>query len=382
MNSTVHDLLDLALRWIHLIAGIMWIGNSMLFNWLDRNLEQGKIWLVHGGGFYDIEKKQLTPSELPTVLHWFKWQAYSTWITGFLLLGVVYYMGSGALLIDPNVSDISAHEAMAVGLGMLVVGWLFYDSIWRSPLRRYSRLTMGICLVGCAVVIYFATHIFSGRAAVIQVGAMLGTLMAGNVFFHIIPSQRQLVRDTEEGRPQNQLVAANAKQRSIHNNYLTFPVLFMMVSNHFPIIYANRNSWLILIIISCMGASIRHFMNIRFVYDGWLKWALASAIFGISTTAYLVIPKSVLYEPKVVLFSDVQQIIQNRCVSCHSATPTDKVFTVPPNGVRFDHAQEIRLFSNRIYERAVVSKTMPLANQTKMTEEERATLAAWFMGNP
>lgn len=417
MESTLHELVDMVLRWVHLIAGIMWVGNSMLFNWLDRSLFKpgepppartasdttrgeglpipaeraardgevlvGTIWMLHSGAFYEVEKKFLAPSHMPAVLHWFKWQSYTTWITGALLLGLVYYSSGGALMVDPSVAPMSAGTATAIGAGFIVGSFIVYDLLWRSPIAKQEGIAVAISLALVCVVVWELTHLLSGRAAFIHVGAMLGTLMAGNVFFHIIPSQRELIAATRAGRPQDLAIANHAKQRSIHNNYMTFPLLFTMLSNHFGSIYGHKYSWLLLGILFVGGAGARHFLNIRFTFEAWKPAFAAIVIASLGAVTLIVAKVQPQAAPVVsgerVSFTTVELVIGQRCVPCHSANPTDKSPPLPPPGIRFDTADEIKTFAERIKARAVVSRTMPLNNKTGMTDEERDLLARWLM---
>ncbi len=286
VEQGVRELLDVLFRWVHLIAGIMWIGNSLLFNWLDRNLIRddgaddrhvGRIWLLHSGGFYDVEKKSLAPRDMPAVLHWFKWQAYTTWMSGVALLVLLYWTGGATLMIDPGVAAIGpAQAAVGIGVGVVVGGWVVYDGIWRI-LGRFEPVAIALSIAALAAVIWGLTHVLSGRAAFLHVGAMLGTCMAGNVAMHIIPSQRRLVAATREGRPQDLAVAKHAKQRSIHNNYMTFPLLFTMLSNHFSSLYGSRYAWLLLGVLFVGGALVRHWLNVRFTFRAWMP-ALAATV--------------------------------------------------------------------------------------------------------
>lgn len=391
MNATLHELLDLTVRWVHVIAGIMWIGNSLLFNWLDRNLRpleqpkegvQGKIWLLHSGAFYEVEKKLLPPGmPYPEKVHWFMFQNLTTWVSGITLLIVVYYMGGAAYMVDPAVANISTTTAIAIGVGTLVLGWLVYDGLWRSPIGKNSALAAAISFVLLIAVTFGLSRVLGGRAAYIHVGALLGTLMTGNVWFYVVPAQRELVAATRAGKAQDPALSYRAKQRSIHNNYMTFPVLFIMVSNHFPSTYGNTLNWLILAILMVGGAVVRHFMNIRFTYGPWLRYAAATAIIALALATILMAwqrgPTSAAASGPVS-FVAARDVIQRRCVQCHSATPTDNQFTVAPAGVMFDNPEVIQRMAARIKERAVVSKTMPFGNKTNITDEERALLGAWI----
>ncbi|MGN6110395.1 MAG: urate hydroxylase PuuD [Kofleriaceae bacterium] len=393
----LNDLLDVLFRWAHLIAGIMWIGNSMLFNWLDRNLEksgalsrlsQGKIYMVHSGAFYDVEKKLLAPGELPRVLHWFKWQNGFTWMTGIALLVVVYYMSNGAAggLVDPNVYAMDRSIAITLSVGSLLTGWILYDGLWRSYGERNPRVATALSVVMLFGAIYGFSQIFSGRAAYIQTGVLIGTLMTGNVWLCIMPSQRSLIQATRDGKEQDPVLSLRAKQRSIHNNYFTFPLLFIMVSNHFGAAYAHHLNWLILIAVMVGGAGVRHFMNVRYLGEGVqrppIAWfAPGTAMAGIAIAGLLVISRvpraSGVEIAEPVGFARAQEILVTRCTQCHSAQPTDDVYKSPPNNIVFDTPEHIRLLAPRIRERAVVQRTMPLINKTSMTDRERAELGKW-----
>ncbi len=392
VNGQVRELLDLVIRWVHLIAGIMWIGNSLLFNWLDRNLEkpkdappgyEGKIWLLHSGGFYDVEKKLLQPSQLPERLHWFKWQNFATWASGICLLFVVYYSGGGALLVDPSVSKIGVPIAMVIGVGAIVASWLFYDFVWISPLSKRPAIASALCFLYVGALAFGLTHVLSGRAAYIHVGVVLGTIMTGNVWFVIMPSQRELVAATKEGREQDPKIGKRAKLRSIHNNYMTFPLLFIMVSNHFPSTYGSKLNWLVLGVIAVGGATVRHLLNIRFQYKRWLP--MTSGVIAVTVTALYVLTRPevrpsapVTAEAPKVSFHTVRGVIHQRCQPCHSAHPTDSVWKVAPAGVMFDSPAQIRRMAPRIKERAVVSRTMPLQNKTGITQAERDMIGDWI----
>jgi len=403
MDPILRETLDLAVRWLHLIAGIMWIGNSMLFNWLDRNLIKrqgdperkiGEIWLLHSGGFYQVEKKQLAPSEMPEILHWFKWQAYTTWMSGFFLLAIVYYLGGRAFLVDPQVADLSHGTAVALSLGLLAGGWLVYDLLWRT-LGNRQRLATALSLMLVAAFVYGVTHLFTARAAYIHVGVLLGSLMAGNVFMHIVPSQKQMVAATQAGQMADPALGARAKTRSIHNNYMTFPVLFAMVSNHFPSTWGNELNWLILGVLILGGATVRHFLNIRFHFPRWLPALLTTVVLTLGTLVYLVTPRSTGQvvnaapavdgiavngmAPERITFPIVRAVIDQRCTACHAAKPTDPVFaSAPAGGIMLDTPEHIRAQAERIKFRAVVTKTMPLANKTGITPIERELLGRWI----
>ena len=385
--STAHlrELLDLLIRWVHLIAGIMWIGNSLLFNWLDRNLErpagspegfEGRIWMVHSGGFYDVVKKQLEPGQLPERLHWFKFQNLTTWVSGIFLLIVVYYLGGAALMLDPQVRALGPEAAVAIGAGAIVGAWIVYDLLCRVLIKESVLFgIVGFTFLG--LLSYALTHFLSGRAAYIHVGVILGTIMTGNVWMVIVPSQRELIAATTEGRAQDPAIGKKAKQRSIHNNYMTFPLLFMMISNHFPSTYGQHLNWVVLIVLMVGGALVRHFMNIRFVYTGWFVGATVTILASVLALFVLTKPKAAAAPMPTVAFARAHEIVAKRCMPCHSDRPTDELFKVAPNNIKMDTPEQIRFLAPRIKERAYNLKTMPLANRTQMTDEERAELAAW-----
>ena len=392
MDSSFRELLDLVLRWLHVIAGIMWVGNSLLFNWLDRNLQKregkpkehiGDIWLLHSGAFYEVEKKMLAPGKMPDVLHWFKWQSYTTWLSGISLLIVVYYMGDGSYLVEAG-GKYSVDVAKDVGLGLLFLGFGVYDLLWRIIGKRAERLAHALSIGLLVAVVFIATHVFSGRAAYIHVGAVIGTCMAGNVFFHIIPSQRELVAATQSGREQEMSFSVRAKQRSIHNNYLTFPLLFLMVSNHFPSSYGSTKSAFVLLFLIVIGAGIRHVLNIRFDFKAWPLAFTTVLVIGIVGTGWFFgIRKggsAAGTQVERVAFSRVQLVIRDRCSPCHAEHPTDPTVQTAPNGVMFDTPEQIKAYSDRIKARAVISKTMPQGNKTGITEEERDLLGKWILG--
>lgn len=396
------DLLDLVARWVHAIAGIMWVGNSMLFNWLDRNLRPrpepdsyGDIWLIHSGGFYLAEKNkgERIPGgglALPRPLHWFKWQAYTTWWSGAVLLVVVYYVGGRALLVDPGVRDMPESAARWLAIGVVIAGWALYELIWRILGGRWRRVALALSVVLLVDAAVLLTATLSGRAAWLHVGAMLGTIMAGNVAFTIMPSQRELVAALGAGREPSQVIADRAKTRSIHNNYITFPVVMLMVSAHFPSLYASGGTRAALPLLTLVagGVAVRHVMNIRFTWPHW-RVTLAGVVVLAMTLLKLelgVVPlpgrgdpgSAGALVPAVVTFADASRIIDRRCAACHSQTPSDVSLGVMPAGVNFDSARTILAFAARIHERAVVARTMPPGNKTRMTEAERAVIARWI----
>jgi len=395
------ELLDLIARWVHVVAGIMWVGNSLLFNWLDRSLRPGRddvygdIWLIHSGGFYFVEKNKGErradgSRALPRPLHWFKWQAYTTWLSGAALLFIVYYVGGRALIVDPAVADIAPLIGSAIAFTTLIATWLLYEGAWRTIGRRSAALASFATIAVLGAGIWVFLNFLSGRAAFLHVGAMLGTLMAGNVAFTIMPSQRELVTALRDGREPSQVIADRAKQRSIHNNYFTFPVIALMLSAHFPALYAQRGSLLGLLIVIAAGAAVRHALNSRFTYARWRLSLAGALIASIAALAILFLanPFAPSAQRQTVAFTaaptdaEAHRIIDRRCASCHSAAPADISLGAMPAGVAFDTPAQINLLKDRILERAVTTRTMPPANKTRMTDAERDALAAWIASQP
>ena len=340
----------------------------------------GGLWAIHAGGFFRVEKRRVAPGQLPEPLHWFKWEAYWTWISGFVLLVLVYYLGAEIYLIDRSVADIGAPTAIAIGVATLVVSWFVYDFLWRSPLAHRPWLAEAVSVALVVALSFGLSQVFSGRGAYIHVGAVLGTLMAGNVFRVIMPAQRELVAATREGREQDTSLSVFAEQRSLHNNYMTLPVLFVMVSNHYPSTFGHWLSWLVLAVLFLAGAGVRYYFNIRHAKGNFLSaWILVAAAAAVAAIAYLTAPSSpggASAQP--VPFATVKAIIDQRCRSCHSATPTNEAFEVAPKDVMFDTPDQIKSKAEIIRAQAVASTVMPLGNMTEMTEEERALLGRWI----
>jgi uncharacterized membrane protein len=379
------DWLDLSFRFLHVIAAIVWIGTSFYFVALDSHLlpaEErddltGESWEIHGGGFYRIERYKVTPGTIPEPLHWYKWEAYTTWLAGFALFVSLYYLQPRTYLIDPSVADITPAVAIILSIGLLAAGWLIYDALCRTVAKR-SEPALAVCmLVLVAVAAYGCSQLFAPRAAYLQVGAMLGTIMVANVFFVIIPAHWELIRAKEAGREPDPAANMRGKQRSVHNNYLTLPVLFAMLSNHFAFTYTHADAWVVLVLLMVIGAAIRHFFNLR--HRGKNVWAIpilaAVALAGIAI--WLRPPETSAAGPAVP-FSRVQSIVGQRCAVCHSMHPTQPGFSAPPLGIVFDTPQQIRSQAGAIQEQAVVLKAMPLGNVTHMTQAERNALFAWI----
>ncbi|MBA5638339.1 urate hydroxylase PuuD [Duganella sp. LX20W] len=400
------DWLNLLVRWLHLITGIAWIGASFYFVWLDNSIRppkpgsdlakkgvSGELWAVHGGGFYNPQKYLVSPAELPSDLHWFKWEAYATWLSGFSLLFIVYYFNASAMMIDKSVADLSQGQAIAVGLGSLLFGWIVYDALCRSPLGKREGLLAVVMYVFIVAMAYVLTHFLSGRAAYIHVGAMIGTMMVGNVLMLIIPGQRKLVQAMERGESPDPIHGKKAKQRSVHNNYFTLPVLLIMISNHYAMTYSHAYSWALLGAIIAAGVLIRHFFNLR--HHGRTAWGFPAAGCAILLAVAIVIaPRPAAQAAQIAQggvsgdehaaavaapeFGRVQAIINQRCVSCHSATPTQPGFATAPAGIMLNTPELIHQNAAKVNQQAVVLKAMPIGNMTNITPEERAELGAWF----
>ena len=381
------DWANLIIRWVHFTAGIAWIGSSFYFVWLDSHLAapakekhgvEGELWMVHSGGFYQVEKRLIGPGEMPAVLHWFKWEAALTWASGILLLAVVYYLTGGVYLIDPQVSAITPVQATVLSVVVLLASWAVYDFLWASPLGRTGWAATVLSFLGLAALIVFLTQVLSGRAAFIHVGAVMGTIMVANVWERILPAQQKMIDATREGRQPDFELGKAAKKRSMHNSYMTLPVLFIMLSNHFPATYSGRSNVLVLALLIIAGAAARHVM----IGKSGRGLSLAATVAAFA--AVVVMTGANRPQPTArrqdVSFADARAVINRRCIQCHSRSATDDVFTVAPNGVTFDLPDEIVRHAPRILERAVVQQTMPMANKTGMTDEERALIQRWIDG--
>jgi uncharacterized membrane protein len=384
------DWLNLLVRWLHLVTGIAWIGASFYFVWLDNSIRpplpgsdlakrgvSGELWAVHGGGFYNPQKYLVAPATLPTTLHWFKWEAYWTWISGFALLTIVYYFNASAMMIDRSVADLAVWQAVAIGLVTLVSGWVVYDLLCRSPLgKRDGGLGIVLYLLIVAAAFVLST-LLSGRAAYIHVGAMLGTIMVGNVLMVIMPGQRKMVAAMQAGQVPEAIHGQRAKQRSVHNNYFTLPVLFIMISNHYAMIYSHEYNWLVLAAIMAAGVLIRHFFNLR--HKGRIVWGYPVAgVTILIAVAMAIAPIPVARTGAAVDFKQVQAIIDQRCVTCHAAQPTQPGFAAAPLGVQLQTSVLIHQHAARIYQQVVQLRAMPIGNLTGITEDERALIGKWY----
>jgi uncharacterized membrane protein len=387
LDPYVTDWLNLLARWLHVIAGIVWIGSSFYFIALDNHLRPpqderereagigGETWEIHGGGFYNIKKYLVAPRVLPETLHWFKWEAYTTWLSGFALMIVLYYLNADTYLIDKSVADLSTGEAVAISIGLLAAAWLVYDVLCR--LLASKPFILAAILLGLITLTAWGVgHLFSARAMYLQIGAMLGTMMVGNVFFVIIPAHWELVRAKQAGRDPDPAANARGKLRSVHNNYLTLPVVFTMLSNHFPFTYGHSYSWLILVVLLVIGAWVRHFFTLRHL-GRTIWWIPASAAIAIAVLAILIRPQSQSSAgTPAVSFTQVARIVDQRCAACHSQHPT-KV-DAAPRGIKLDTPEEIKAQATAIEQQAVQTQAMPLGNVTGMTKAERDLLGRWI----
>ena len=384
------DWLNLIVRWIHVVVGIAWIGTSFYFNWLDSRLDreidseniEGELWSVHSGGFYNINKLKGPPKKFPKELHWFKWEAYATWISGFVLLIIVYYLNAESLMIDKNINDMNPLIAIIISIIFLITSWLLYDFLCKTKLINQTILFTSTCFIISVIVCYFMTEIYGSRAAYIHIGAALGTIMAANVFFVIIPSQKNMVNAAISNQKPDLSKGIDAKQRSIHNNYITLPVLFIMISAHYPFTYGHKYNWLILAIISIVGALVRHYFNLR-NKKKYKPWILPVAILGILfLILYTSLPKVFSTNNNLInneiSFLEVKKIIKFRCGVCHSINPTFDGIDSPPMGIIFDNHQNILNNLSVIKSQSIDSDIMPPGNMTGMTQKERQTISLWI----
>jgi len=397
MSAYVLDWLSLLGRWVHLITGIAWIGASFYFVWLDNHLLPptdetlsrrgvgGELWAVHGGGFYNAQKYRLAPATLPHTLHWFYWEAYSTWLSGFFLLALLYYAQAEIYLIDPRIAALSKPAAIGISLAFIVGGWMVYDLLCRSPLARRGAWLGAVLALLFGAAAFAVCHLFSGRGAFIQFGAMLGTIMAANVFFVIIPGQREMVRAKREGREPAPEAGLRGKQRSVHNTYFTLPVLFSMLSNHYALTFGARRNWLVLIAISAAGLLIRVYFvarHKRHERGGRTPpWTALLGLMILAATAAALAPRSrpwlAAVNSPASQFAAIQRIVAARCVPCHAAVPTQPGFTTAPQDLRLDTAEAIVTHA-AVMGTQVQAGAMPIGNLTGMTEAERTQLLDWI----
>lgn len=380
--------LNLVLRWMHLIFGIAWIGSSFFFVWLDNSLRKGldqqpgvlgQAWLIHGGGFYFTEKYSVAPPQLPKELHWFKYESYFTWLSGFFLMGALYYVGADLYLIDDKVLPLGRWEAIGLSIASLLLGWIVYDLLCKSPLGKNDAALACVGFVLLVAAAWGYTQIFSARAAYLHVGALIGTIMTANVAHNIIPNQRKAVAQMLAGQVPDPSYGKQAKQRSLHNNYLTLPVLFAMISNHYPVTYGHPYGWVILAVVIVIGGLVRHFFNLKNQGRGQRYEFLVVAFL---LTVGLVFFSQ--WDPRHktlaggATFEDAQKIVAARCVACHAARPTFDGIAEAPKGVMLETPEQMRRFAALINQQVVRSEAMPPGNATEMTEEERAILGAWI----
>jgi uncharacterized membrane protein len=395
MESYLLDWANLLLRWLHVITAIAWVGSSFYFVFLDSSLTPprdeklraegatGELWAVHGGGFYHPVKYAVAPPQLPPHLHWFYWESYSTWLSGFALFTVSYLWNAGAYLVDKSLMDWSPAAAIAVALSFLVVFWLLYDAICRvfGQRRNGDAIVGALVLLLVCVASWLACHWFAGRAAFLLVGAMIATAMSANVFFWIIPGQKKVVKAIEAGQPVDPIHGIRGKQRSVHNTYFTLPVLFSMLSNHYGFLYTHKLNWLVLILMMFAGAAIRQFFVMR---HGW-KLGRNGHPAGYALVGVAVIAATVVWllpqpteaakapAPAAASYTAVQKVLEQRCYQCHGATLQMK-------NVRLDTPEALKQHAQGVYQQSVVAKTMPLNNATQMTDSERALIGLWFEG--
>jgi len=385
---------NLLVRWLHIITGIAWIGSSFYFVWLDNHLlpperpdgepgVAGELWAVHGGGFYRARKYQVAPEILPRTLHWFYWEAYSTWLSGLALLTLLYFFQAEAYLIDPAVRMLTPQAAVAIAVAILIGSWLVYDALCRSKLGHSTiRLAVAVAVMAC-VLAWGLCELFSGRGAFIMFGAAIGTIMVANVFFVIIPGQRELVRAREEGRETDPAPGLRGKQRSVHNTYFTLPVLFVMISNHYAMTYGAQHNWLVLIAMSFAGVCVRAFFVARHKPEG--RGSITTLLLLIMGLLALLIAIIGLYPDNPALAvsggpvsaAQAEAILGQRCVPCHSRSPTQPGFNAPPNGIVLNSPAQVRAHLPDV-QKQLSLRTMPLGNITGMTEVERARLLQWL----
>ena len=392
MEAYLVDWLNLLARWVHFITGVAWIGASFYFIWLDNHLETplaaidvnkgvgGEIWSVHGGGFYHAQKYKVAPQVIPETLHWFKWEAYSTWLSGMFLLVLVYWYGAQVYLIDPTTAELTPLTAVVIAASVIVGSWIVYDLLCKTKLGENERLFAAVLFGLVAVLAWGLCQMFSGRGAYIHFGAVLGTIMVANVFFVIIPGQRRMVDAAKRGEVPDPRDGVRAKQRSVHNTYFTLPVLFVMTSNHYAMTYSHEYNWAILIAISLAGAMIRIYFVAR--HSGKAS-PIPLIIAGVllAGVAALIVPRASAASGEAVAFDDVRAVVAHRCMTCHSAAPTHPAFPAAPGGVILDTDAQIVAEAQRIHQQTVITRVMPIGNLTNISEEERDIIDRWYQAS-
>jgi uncharacterized membrane protein len=388
VEPIIWEWVNFMLRWLHVVAAMAWIGSSFYFIHLDASLKRqdglpkgaaGEAWQIHGGGFYRMVKYLVAPEKLPRELTWFKWESYTTWLSGFFLLVVLYYRGADLFLIDPSVQALTPGQAVSVSLAGLAAGWLGYDLLCRSPLGRHNGALAAAGFVLLIAGAWGLSHLFSGRGAMLQTGALMGTIMTANVFLIIMPNQRKAIASMLAGQTPDPALGKQAKQRSLHNNYLTLPVVFLMLSNHYPTAFGTRDAWATVALVLIAGASIRHFFNRQHagLPRPWWTWAVAAGCICAAVGLSLRGPSTDLATTAPATEAAADEIVAGRCSMCHAASPVWDGIPTAPRGVRLDTPEEIRRHAAQIRLAAVLSHAMPPGNVTEITEEERALLGRW-----
>ena len=389
MEAYIVDWLNLLARWLHFITGVAWIGASFYFIWLDNHLQAprdagdtakgvgGEVWSVHGGGFYHAQKYTSSPAVLPETLHWFKWEAYSTWLSGMFLLVLLYWYGAEVYLIDPTVAALSPATAVAMAAGFIIGGWIAYDLLCKSPLANNAALFGVVLFTAVALLAWGLCQLFSGRGAFIHFGAILGTIMVANVFFVIIPGQKQMLAAAARGEQPDPAHGIRGKQRSVHNTYFTLPVLFVMTSNHYAMTYNHPYNWAILIAITVAGALIRVYFVARHKGNA-SPLTIVIAFVILAAVAAAVTPRASASSGVAVSFNEVRSVVHHRCTACHSGQPTHPAFPAAPGGVILDTDQQIMAEAQRIHQQTVVTRVMPIGNLTGISEDERAVIDTWY----
>jgi len=396
MEGYVIEWLSLLGRWVHLITGIAWIGASFYFVWLDNHLEPpadaaarergvgGEVWAVHGGGYYNAQKYTNGLPAMPKNLHWFKWEAYTTLITGLFLLALLYWYQAEIYTIDPGVMELSKPAAILIGIATLVVGWLGYDTLCRSKPGGNENLMAVILIVALTAIAYALCHVFSGRGAYMHFGAMLGTIMVANVFFVIMPGQRAMVAATGKGEQPDPAHGIRAKQRSVHNTYFTLPVLFVMISNHYAMLSGHEYNWVLLIAMSVAGALIRvHFVKAHFGRPTPVPAGVAFVL--IAGVIFAIVPRPAApLDPSLAAVSldEAHAVVLSRCTACHAEVPSQAGFAAPPKGIVLETPEQTLSLADTVYNQTVVTKAMPIGNLTGITDEERDLIDRWYRSGP